>query len=521
MTPTPRAGSPNRRGTGRIPLVTAVAVVALLTGCGSTVQLRNGVGTDAAGLSAGGNLSSGGTAGPAGAALPGAAGTSGTSGQTLSSAGSVGGAGLSAGAIGSAGSAGAAGVRPGPAAGTANAAPVTGPIQLGFMTTTVGNAQSLGINVGQTYSDQAMYDALVKDINAHGGLAGHKILPVYGSTDTASSDWNTQFQAACSNLTQDHKVRAVIGYVFVFLDGFEQCLARAGVPHLSGGYQPGDAQAQRDFPNLTSIAHPTVDTYDLITLSGAVTSGHLSSKSKLGVLIDTCAHGERAFAAAGAPYLKAQGIPYELTQLSCAGGSGDVGSAAAAVKSAELSFAAHGVTTVFASGVELLLFMENAESQSYRPQYLTGVGGAALEANAPAAQLANLHGFGWMPAVDTDPNHQPAPLRPAQRSCLAMLHDQGLNPQAYNDFMEAYVTCDGLALYGQALTRTGGRTDPAAIQQAVLAEMPSFQGAATYEGRLQSGPTERGGPASWREWDWAASCSCFTYRGATFAVPHG
>ena len=34
-----------------------------------------------------------------------------------------------------------------------------------------------------------MFDALVEEYNKAGGVAGHKIVPVYGATDTASSNW--------------------------------------------------------------------------------------------------------------------------------------------------------------------------------------------------------------------------------------------------------------------------------------------------------------------------------------------
>ena len=490
-----------------------LALAVLATGCGSTVQVKSTLQSGGSGL--------GGTEAPAGTAAGQSAGSGGLSttapgsgGLTTTGGSATGGGGPSSGgtAAPQAGSTGGSALQPG-------AGSLTGPIELGFMTTTVGNAQSLGVNAGQTYSDQQMFDALVKETNAHGGLAGRKILPVYGDTDTASSDWNTQFNAACSKLTQDHKVKAVLGYVFVFLDSFEQCLAKAGVAHLYGGYQPGDVQAQRDFPNVTSTTHPTVDVANLTVLKGALQTGRLSTKSKLGILVDDCAHGLRAFANSTEPYLKAQHLTYEVVKMDCAAGSGDAGPAATSVKNAQLQFSAHGVDTVFAGGVALLLFMANAESQSYHPQYLTSVGGAALEPNAPSGQLANMHGFGWLPAVDTNQTHQPNAPRPAQQACLKMLRNQGLNPTAYNDFMAAYIACDALNLYARALVRTGGRTDPAQIQQAVLAEMPGFAGAATYDGVLRNGAGQRGGPGRWREYGWTGSCSCFTYRGPTYPIP--
>jgi ABC-type branched-subunit amino acid transport system substrate-binding protein len=400
---------------------------------------------------------------------------------------------------------------------------ITTPIELGFMTTNVGNAQQAGLNVGQTYSDKQAYAALVSEYNLHGGLAGRKIQPVYGDTDTASSDWNTQFQAACQNLTTDHHVQAVLGYVFVWLDSFEGCLASHKVTHLYGGYQPGDQQAQRDFPSIVSVAHPTVDGMNETVLTGAMAAGTLTAKSKLGILYDGCAHGDRAFTKSTEPWLKAQHLQYEAVYMPCSSGSSDVSSGAAAVKSAQLQFAAHNVDVVFVpNAIGLLLFMNNAESQGYRPTYINQGFGAAFESQGgavPQEQEKKLHGYGWMPGIDVDQTHQPYAATPQQAACQAKLKHQGLNPTAYNDFMFAYVTCDSLELYAKALTLTGGRSDPADIRAALLQVMPHFTGAATYAGAYGVSTRQRGGPGQYREIAWTDSCSCFTYRGAVRRVP--
>jgi substrate-binding family protein len=476
------------------------AVLALTAACGSTVQRRAGSTTDV-GL---GHLT---VAGDNGATVDTNAGDG---------VDATGGATANGGAATANGSAATTVSR---SAVPRTAGAVTGPIQVGFLTTAVSNAGAAGLSTGSSFTDREVYDALVAELNASGGLAGRKIVPVYGTTDTASSNWSSQFQAACTNLTQDHKVTAVLGYAFIFLDSFEQCLLKAGVPHLYGGYQPGDIQAQKEFPNVVSIANPTVDIAYITTFTGAMKTGLLTPATKLGVMIDDCAGGVRSFNASAAPFLKAHNITYDLVTGSCSTGSSDVTSASAAVSSAELRFASKGVQLVAAGGIPLLLFMAAAQSQGYHPQYVTSAGGAAFEPNAPAPQLANLHGFGWLPAVDVNPAHQPYPVTAAQQRCVSMLQRHGLTPKAYNDFLTAYITCDSLSLYALALTRTNGHTDATAIEQAVVAAMPSFQGASTYAGRLMSNATQRGGPAQYREWGWTPDCSCYTYRGPTYSIP--
>jgi ABC-type branched-subunit amino acid transport system substrate-binding protein len=400
---------------------------------------------------------------------------------------------------------------------------VAGPIELGFMTTNVGNAQNAGINAGQTFSDKQLYNALIKEYNLSGGVAGRRIVPVYGDTDTAASNWNTQFQAACQKLTDDHKVKAVLGYVFVFLDSFEQCLAKRGVPHLYGGFGPGDVQAQRDFPDIVSVAHPTLDITHKTILAGALATGRLTKSSKLGILYDSCSHGDRAFTRSTEPFLKAHGISYESVSSTCSEGSADASAVVASAQSAQLQFASHGVDVVLIPNqITMLFFMQAAESQAYRPAYINQGGGGALEAQGgavPRAQLRNLHGYGWAPAIDVSPSRQPYAATPPQRACLDKLKRNGLVPTQFADFMLAYVTCDSLDLYARALTVTGGDPDRLTIRSALARVLPELPGRATYGGRLTTSMLQRGGPARYRESGWDDGCSCITYRGPVRAVP--
>jgi hypothetical protein len=391
---------------------------------------------------------------------------------------------------------------------------VTGPIQLGFVNTDVSNAAAFGIEVGSTLSNQQIYDALVAEMNKAGGINGRRIDPVYGHTDTASASWNTDFQAACENFTRDHKVAAVLGYVFVWLDAFEGCLAKAGVVHLYGGYTPGDRQLQREFPLVVSTSHPDLESHWLTVVGGAISSGRLKPSNKLGLFVDDCAHGNRAFNAVGPAYLKAHKIPYEVFQTGCSSGASDNGKAASEIEAAALRFRSDGVDTVAISGVPLLIFATHAESQRWYPSYITSVAGAAFEGNVPATQLKNFHGFSWMPAVDVNPGHQPAPPNAAQRRCLSMLAAQGIRPGGYNDYMLAYTACDALFMYAAALQRTNGHSEAAVVVPALTAIAPTYESASTYGGHVQVSNVQRGGAAVWREWGYADDCSCMVYKGA-------
>ena len=99
---------------------------------------------------------------------------------------------------------------------------VAPPLSIGVVLTATSNAESFGVSFGNTYSERQVDDAIINALNAQGGLAGRKIVPVYAKTDTGSSNWQTDFSAACATFTQDHHVVAVLGYVFNYFSSFEK-----------------------------------------------------------------------------------------------------------------------------------------------------------------------------------------------------------------------------------------------------------------------------------------------------------
>ena len=500
--------------------VLAVLALASITACGSTVQ---GTGTPGAPVvAAGDGLGAPAVAAPGEVAAPSevpvAAGGVTTGGGTGS--GTTGGTGTSTG--GSSGSGGAT-AAPGraPVAGAPAAAGKTGPVKVGFVNTKVGNAESLGVNAGQTYSTDQVFRSLVKAMNAKGGVAGRRIEPVTADTDTASSDWNRDFQAACEKLTRDDKVAVVVGYSFAFYTSFESCLAKAGVPHLNGAYTVGDEQTLRDFPTLFATNALTADRRYRLQIEGAVRDGFVTRSSKIGLLLDACPEQVRAVKRTVEPLIKKLGLTEAArATFSCPAGAGDAGALASQVQAAVLRFRERGVDRVFIEGVPMVVFSQSAESQGYRPGYFvtSTTGGAALEPNVPRGQLVNVRGYGWMPQVDVNANNQP-PKTASQQRCLALLKSQGVVPSQYNDFHAAYTTCDGLFLYEAALRRTGGDDRATSVAAAIAALGTSHEGVGVHETRTSFAGGRREAPAVYRAWSYVGDCSCFRFRSAAQPIP--
>src|SRR5205814_6142712 len=88
--------------------------------------------------------------------------------------------------------------------------------------------------------NKPVFDAFVKDINSHGGLAGRQIQPVYFEYNTGQ-DPHTQDAAACAKFTQDNHVFLVLGGINSGAGELLPCLAQHDVPLLTAA-TGGDAR---------------------------------------------------------------------------------------------------------------------------------------------------------------------------------------------------------------------------------------------------------------------------------------
>jgi hypothetical protein len=496
-----------------------VALVALV-GCGSRVPLDSSASNGSIGLTA-----------PIAGATSGAA----VSPTGVPTVGSVGGSGAQPSAAPGSTVAGAGPTADGSSAGPGTPTSVGGsssaartpharrggaPIEIGYLNTGISNAASFGVGTGMSASPQAVFQDLVKYLNSHGGLDGRKIVPVVAQTDTADASWSADYQAACQTFTQDHHVAAVVGYSFAYIPTFEACLAKARVPHITGGYATGDTETFRQYPDLVSTTGITDDRRYLVQVKSAVQQGLLKAGDKLGILIDSCIEETRAYNSVVAPYLKAQRLVPVLEKESCAQGASDDAAVIAQIQTAVLKFRSQGVNRIVTEGPPVLVFALEAQAQGWHPLYLltSASGGASLQGTIPPQQEANIHGAGWMPEVDVAVAHQPSKTAP-ERRCLAMLKAVGFVPRQYNDFLDAYTTCDGFSLYETALERDGNSTGATQIVSAIEGLGTSWHGASMVDGATSFSATKRDAASEYRPWGWVASCRCFAYTGAARPLP--
>ena len=496
--------------------VAGLLAVLLLTGCGSTVQARSTVAGPGGGLDQGLGAATGTGAGSTpvtGTGEGGAPSAGGTTGVGTGGGTSGGTSGSVTGATSGTGS-----------SGTTGAAPAASPIKVGIVLTGTSNADSFGVSLGNTVTEQSVDQAVVDGLNAHGGLGGRKIVPVYAKTDTGSSNWETDFSAACATFTQDNKVEAVLGYVFNYFASFESCLARKGIPHLNTGFNIPDNKELSAFPLHEALDVPTIGRRSLAKLEGGVADGILTPASKIGVLRDTCPGTGRSYDEVFLPAVKRLGLTVKKDiQITCGNGNSDSGAAVQAVQSAVLQFASAGVDQVIfhaaSEGPALLLFSLSAESQTYRPGYLvTSLANLeALRGYFPAEQKPHIHGYGWLPTQDVPPSAYPK-QNAAQTRCLALVRAKGVTPAAGPDFYYAYNICEAFFVYERALVAAG--TSSGVAVMAAVKQLGTSVTSATNEGGSSYNPSYPDAPRAARHLVYTPGCSCFAYTGPTRAIPN-
>lgn len=323
-------------------------------------------------------------------------------------------------------------------------------------TITVGVIINKGLNevrqalIGQCGNDcgdnRNQAKAAIDHINSHGGVAKRKIVPVYHEVDV-SENFDVSAQAACADFTEDHRVFAVVD-----VDGSgpweEQliaCLAKRDTPRI--GYTETDQKFVDDHaPYFYAPSFMNLTRAGPIQVLGLLRQGFFEPGAKIGLLRYDCPSDQRA---------AEQGIKRTLTAhnlkltdevaISYLSRISDISVTAAQSSNAALRFRTNQISHLLIQDRRALafIFMDNAESQNYRPRYgLTSFSQPTpLAALVPAEQLRRTLGVGWLPVTDVHPQHFP-PATASRRVCVDILNKAGEASPELNQAAISY--CDGL-----------------------------------------------------------------------------
>jgi hypothetical protein len=495
--------------------VTVVAA-ALTAACGTTVPVAQqatqqqpgaeGLGAvPAPGSTQGSGGTTGGIAAPGGTGfVPGSSGTGGGSGTTT---GSV-----------------PLSQQPGTAPTGAVAGRITSPLQIGLVYNDVsGSSAALGATTTDVDAKQVA-QALVRGVNAKGGLAGRKLEAIEYSFNNQDPDFSTDAAEACAKFTEDNHVSVVLDGGFGTIGGFRDCLQKHGVLDITQAVED-DRVGSRRAPLHDNTFNMTPDRAYGATLNGLTATGYLTKSSQFGVIVEQCPHLLRAYGNTIKPLIAKLGMkpPLERT-IECTTGFASAGNAAAPISSAVLAFRQGGADRVmFVSDYEtvvLLLFANAASSQSYQPGY-------ALTSNAQAEyirqnlndsrQWPGLNGVGWAPSFDVaDAN---VPPTPTERRCLELVQAGGLQAQDYLSRGLVYVACSTFLLLEAALMRTNGVSTPQVLQGAINGIGSGYVAPGLIGGGTTFTSSRRDGPDLVRVFGYDDKRQVVAYRGGITRVP--
>jgi hypothetical protein len=482
-----------------------------MAGCGSTVPAGRG-----AVVSGGDGL--GAPTSTAGAADPSSAGSAATAGSALLPTGGLPGPGSQPpGPVGGPGSAlaGATG-RPGPAAGTK-----LPPVQVGTYYLAGGNAAlSAAGFAGLVIPDnKPLFDAMVTYVNAHGGLAGRQIQPVYFEY-RSGGDPQGQDAAACATFTQDHHVYLVLGGINSGAGELGPCLTKHGVP-LIGANAGGDA---RYFAQNHRYIYEPLQASFTRGLSSLVSNlqanGWFTGKHKIGVVqYEGAVYDHAVDEGLVAPLARLGVTLADRVRMSGA----DNNSIAQASANAVLKFNTEGIDRVVfmaPGGAAATYFMNAASSQQYRPLY--GIWSAdspyVLGITAAKDQLAGATGIGYQPGLDVASTQDPTATTPAAKACLAFWDSVGqTDHSALNNPLQR-ATCDIFyTLLRAVAANPQATTSTAALEDGYDAIGGTYSPAGTFSIRFRAGSHDAVG--GYRRLVYQGDCSCFTYVGSTRPLP--
>ena len=400
----------------------------------------------------------------------------------------------------------------------------TSPLKIGLVyNDNSGTEAALGATSTDVNAKRAA-QALVRGINAKGGLAGRKLEAIEYSWNTQDADYATDAAEACATFTEDNHVSVVLDGGFGTVAGFRDCLQKHGVLDITHAVEDDRVGSSRA-PLHYNTFNMTPDRAYSATLNGLTATRYLTKSSQFGILVEQCPHLLRAYDNTIKPLVTRLGMKTPLVRtIECTTGFTSAGNDAAPVSSAVLAFRQAGVDRVmFVSDYEtvaLLLFANAASSQSYQPGY-------ALTSNAQAEyirqnlndsrQWAGLNGVGWAPSFDVADEHV-APTA-TERRCLQLAQAGGVQAQDYLSQGIVLLECSTFLLLEAALLRTSGASSPAALQSAINGIGSSFAGPGLIGGGTTFSSSRRDGPDMVRVFGYDANRQVVAYRGAITKVP--
>lgn len=350
---------------------------------------------------------------------------------------------------------------------------------------------------------------IIEDLNRRGGLAGRSIVPVF--YDYASSDEQTNGEAACTRWTQDRPVFAVVNIINSATTTLDPCLAQRRTPQIAAhfAFRPS-SWFTRHAPYLYAPSWVSIERLGPVWLDRASARGYFEpwdtargasgvAPVKVGILSERHLHGQE-FTAAMREQLRRHGVEVAAT-FEYSGQTSTVGTE---MSSAVLRFRQAGVTHVVAQGI-LFGFALAAEGQGYRPRYtVSSIHLPNLFLGfVPQAQLAGAVGVGFSPVADVGNNRRSQDPSPAEAHCRNVVQGADQNDDRA---LAAAFACDGFQFLVAAIEAGGLSTEG---MRAGAHAVPATPWASTFSIALPANRFD--GASTVQDLAYRADCECFVY----------
>jgi ABC-type branched-subunit amino acid transport system substrate-binding protein len=400
-------------------------------------------------------------------------------------------------------------VAPRSSPGTTSAVPV---VRLGFFISDDASDiyKALGIS-GASHTraeSRAIWQAVIDQVNARGGLAGHRIVPSYSFITSDSGSNASRSAAACAQFTADEKGFAVV------IDGatdlsMAACLAQHRTPAIDVGqtsYPYDDVDLQRLAPYLYLPGRLSMGRFSAY-VDRLAAAGFFSKESKVGLLRFDLPDQARTARDVIEPALRRHGLALDAdVAFTPVEGTADLPRAADESNAAVLQLRGKGVDRVLFLGSGLSLpyvFPTVAESQGYRPRYgiTTDDGPDFMATNAPAAQLTGAMAVGWEPQYDVPDSDAVLRADPLWRQCAQVMRKAGFEARDGR-------RCTAVYFLEQALSSAGRPSAPAVRRGADVLGSRSYS---TQTYRTFFGPRRYDGVDAVRVLRFDSACTCFRY----------
>lgn len=372
-------------------------------------------------------------------------------------------------------------------------------------------AKTLGFTLPPSGDLEAQIRAIADDVNARGGIAGRRLVPVVRRYE-ALTDSQANEEKLCTAFTQDDKVFAVV-LQGQFQSNARACYARAKTVMLD---TTAFAVEQSIFEELSPyLWQPSYPEYGELSaaLVADLDQGRFFRGHRLGVVGIDSPQNRAVYQDDIAAQLAEVGVNAAVVRWIDSSSSATLQAgqdqAVSAFKSADVD------RLLVVGGQRLAAFMmTTAQKQNWYPAFaLTTFDQPDFGIRNYPESMVGAVGVSLSAAFDVGDDQMAWPATPGERRCQAVLEQTGDRFPTRANARQGLLYCDAAWLLRDAFEGSDGPVNAQAFRQGVFALGDRFEPAAAYATRF--GPGRYAGAVGFRRMRYGRDCNCMELIGDT------